>query len=155
MKKKILFVINTLGRAGAETALIAFLNNMDTRKYDIYLYVVLNQGEMVEELPSYVKLLNKHYCKESVLSSKGKKVLIRGILKKMFSQGAIFKNILYIISNAVNMIKNKQGLLFDKLLWKVVSDGSERFDNKFDLAVAYLEGAAAYYVRDYVNAKIR
>ncbi len=155
MKKKILFVINTLGRAGAETALIAFLNNMDTRKYDIYLYVVLNQGEMVEELPSYVKLLNKHYCKESVLSSKGKKVLIRGILKKMFLQGALFKNILYIISNAINMIKNKQGLLFDKLLWKVVSDGSERFDNKFDLAVAYLEGAAAYYVRDYVNAPVK
>ncbi len=91
MKKKILFVINTLGRAGAETALIAFLNNMDTRKYDIYLYVVLNQGEMVEELPSYVKLLNKHYCKESVLSSKGKKVLIRGILKKCFYRGLYLK----------------------------------------------------------------
>lgn len=155
MKKKILFVINTLGRAGAETALIALLNNMDTKKYDIYLYVVLNQGEMAEELPSYVKLLNKHYCKESVLSSKGKKVLIRGILKKMFVHGAIFKNILYIISNAVDMIKNKQGLLLDKLLWKVVSDGSERFNNKFDLAVAYLEGAAAYYVRDYVNAPVK
>ncbi len=155
MKKKILFVINTLGRAGAETALIALLNNMDIKKYDIYLYVVLNQGEMVKELPSYVKLLNKHYCKESVLSSKGKKVLIRGIFKKMFLHGAVFKNILYIISNAIHMIKNKQGLLLDKLLWKVVSDGSERFDNKFDLAVAYLEGAAAYYVRDYVNASVK
>ena len=93
-----------MGRAGAETALIALLNNMDIKKYDIYLYVVLNQGEMVKELPSYVKLLNKHYCKESVLSSKGKKVLIRGIFKKMFLHGAVFKNILYI--NYLRFFKN-------------------------------------------------
>ncbi len=69
--------------------LIALLNNMDIKKYDIYLYVVLNQGEMVKELPSYVKLLNKHYCKESVLSSKGKKVLIRGIFKNVFTWSCI------------------------------------------------------------------
>ena len=155
MKKKILFVINTLGRAGAETALIALLHNMDTSKYDIYLYVMLNQGEMVDELPPSVKLLNKHYCKESVLSSKGKKLLVKRIVKKMFSHGAIFKNILYIISNAMDMLKRGQGLLPDKLLWKVISDGSERFNEQFDLAVAYLEGSAAYYVKDYVYASVK
>ncbi len=35
MKKKILFVINTLGRAGAETALITLLKKLPENEYDI------------------------------------------------------------------------------------------------------------------------
>jgi len=155
MKKKILFVINTLGRAGAETALMALLGNLDARQYDIYLYVMLNQGEMASEVPAYVKLLNRHYCNTSVLSSQGKKALIKGIIKKMFNHGALFKNIPYMVCNAFDMLHTKKRLLPDKLLWRVVSDGSERFPMQFDLAVAYLEGAAAYYVRDYVNAPVK
>lgn len=41
----------------------------------------------------------------------------------------------------------------DKLLWRVISDGADRFSETFDLAVAYLEGGSAYYVADHVNAK--
>ena len=41
----------------------------------------------------------------------------------------------------------------DKLLWRVLSDGADRLDETFDLAVAYLEGGSAYYVADHVNAK--
>lgn len=43
--KKILFVINTLGRAGAETALLELLNHLDTEKYEISLYVLLGRGK--------------------------------------------------------------------------------------------------------------
>ena len=42
--KKILFVINTLGRAGAETALIELLNHLDVDEYEISLYVLLGEG---------------------------------------------------------------------------------------------------------------
>lgn len=41
----------------------------------------------------------------------------------------------------------------DKILWRVISDGSEQFDETFDLAVAYLEGASTYYVADHVKAR--
>ena len=41
----------------------------------------------------------------------------------------------------------------DKLLWRMLSDGAQRFDDTFDLAVAYLEGASAYYVADHVKAR--
>lgn len=34
-----------------------------------------------------------------------------------------------------------------------MSDGSYRFGQTFDLAVAYLEGASTYYVADHVKAK--
>ncbi len=57
----------------------------------------------------------------------------------MFLHGAVFKNILYIISNAIHMIKTNKVYCWINCYGKVVSDGSERFDNKFDLAVAYLE----------------
>ena len=43
----------------------------------------------------------------------------------------------------------------DKLLWKMLSDAGPDIKEEFDLAVAYLEGASTYYVRDHVNAKRR
>ena len=55
-KKKVLFVINTLGRAGAEVALLSLFSALDPNKYDISLYVIMAQGEMADELPSYVHL---------------------------------------------------------------------------------------------------
>lgn len=42
--KKILFVINTLGWAGAETALLELLRRLDAEEYEISLYVLLGQG---------------------------------------------------------------------------------------------------------------
>ena len=59
-KQKILFVINTLGRAGAESALLSLLSVLDPSQYDISLYVIMAQGEMRAELPIYVKLCNPH-----------------------------------------------------------------------------------------------
>lgn len=51
MKRKILFVINTLGRAGAETALLELLRRLDPQMYEISLFVLTGQGELVSDLP--------------------------------------------------------------------------------------------------------
>ena len=93
MKKKILFVINTLGRAGAEMAMTALMNKLDESQYEISLYVMLAQGELIKDIPPYVHVINKNFCDESVLSSQGKKNLNRLILRKIFAHGSIFKNI--------------------------------------------------------------
>ena len=58
--KKVLFVINTMGRAGAEIAMLEMLRKIDPRTHDISLYVLMNQGELVNELPPYVRLLNQN-----------------------------------------------------------------------------------------------
>ena len=54
MKKKILFVINTLGGAGAEMALLELLEKLEKEnektkdvQYEISLYVLMGQGELV------------------------------------------------------------------------------------------------------------
>ena len=145
MRKKILFVINTLGRAGAETALITLLKKLPENEYDISLYVLCGQGELVRELPTYVHLLNRHFCGESVLSKKGKFLLFKTVLIKNFCHGAFFHNLSY-------LFLNRKKTPLEKLLWRIVSDGSERFDTHFDLAVSYIEGGSAYYVHDHVSA---
>ena len=66
--KKILFVINTLGRAGAETALLELLRRLDAEEYEISLYVLLGQGEMISQVPQRVHVKNKKICTASVLS---------------------------------------------------------------------------------------
>ena len=39
--KKILFVMNTMGRAGAERALLALIKNLPKEEYDISLYFLM------------------------------------------------------------------------------------------------------------------
>lgn len=150
--KKVLFVINTLGQAGAETALLELLCKLDSETYEISLYVLMGQGEMVHALPEQVKLLNKHYDDCSVLSAEGKRYLMKNVLRAMCRRLTVVKLIPYLLRHLIAMI-GKAKIQPDKLLWRVLSDGGERFDEQFDLAVAYLEGGSTYYVADHVKAK--
>lgn len=149
--KKILFVVNTMGRAGAETALIELLNALKSPEHRLYLYVIMGQGEMIGRLPSHVKLLNKSFSSQSVLTQKGKRVMAKTICAAFFRNGRCFEKLSCILKNAVAM-KKRGKLQIDKLLWRMLSDGGQRIQEPFDLAVAYLEGASAYYVAEHVNA---
>ena len=138
MKKKVLFVINTLGHAGAEVALLELLNHMDRKKYELYLYVLLGQGEMFETLPADVHILNDSYS--------------RNCLHAMLKKGHRIQNMHYIFSQYCQM-KKRGTVQMDKLLWRVLSDGGKRLEDTFDLAVAYLEGGSTYYVAEHVKAR--
>lgn len=152
---KILFVINTLGQAGAETALLSLLQTLAREKgearYEIFLYVLTGQGEMASRLPENVRLLNKGYREESVLTAKGRKYLKKTVLKAMFTRGTIVKLFPYLVKNTCAMLGKKR-LLPDKLLWRVLSDGGMVLPEEYDLAVSYLEGGAAYFMADHVKA---
>ena len=152
---RILFVINTLGQAGAETALLSLLQTLAKEKgevrYEISLYVLTGQGEMASRLPADVRLLNKEYREESVLTAKGRKYLKKTVLKAMFTRGTVVKLLPYLVKNTCTMLGKKR-LLPDKLLWRVLSDGGMVLPEEYDLAVSYLEGGAAYFVADHVKA---
>lgn len=151
--KKILFVINTLGRGGAETALIELLYTLDGQEeYEISLYVLMGQGELKKRLPERVRLLNSSFSESSVLSAKGKNKMIRTVCKAFIRNGHLVRKIRYAGGIFRNMYQKKR-ICPDKILWRVLSDGSERFDETYDLAVAYLEGGSTYYVADHVKAK--
>lgn len=152
---RILFVINTLGQAGAETALLSLLQTLAREKgearYEISLYVLTGQGEMASRLPADVRLLNKKYREESVLTAKGRKYLKKTVLKAMFTRATVVKLFPYLVKNTCAMLGKKR-LLPDKLLWRVLSDGGMVLPEEYNLAVSYLEGGAAYFVADHVKA---
>ncbi|MBQ8640176.1 MAG: glycosyltransferase [Lachnospiraceae bacterium] len=152
MKKKVLFVINTLSRAGAETALLELLRNLDPNRYEISLFVLTGQGELISDVPPGIRLLNRDYEQESVLSASGKKRLMRLVLRGLVRNGNGIRLAGYLIRGLADMIK-KRKLAPDKLFWRVLSDSAMQIEESFDLAVAYIEGGSAYYVADHVNAK--
>lgn len=152
MKKKILFVINTLGRAGAELAMLELLQQFSPECYEISLFVILGQGELVHELPEYVKLLNTSYKDISVLTKEGQRELKKTVLRSYFRNGKILKKTAYIVQNLGDMVRN-HNIKPDKLLWKMLSDGGEYPREEYDLAIAYLEGGATYFVAEHVRAK--
>ena len=136
--KKVLFVINTLGGAGAEKALLELLKRFSPEQYQTDLYVLLEQGELISQVPEYVNILNRDYTAESVLTREGKKKLNKKVFRRLFTRGALFKNIPYLIKNISVMLKQKK-IHADKLLWRVMSDSGMSLDKEYDMAIAYLD----------------
>lgn len=135
-------------------ALLELLRHLVGERVELSLYVLTGQGEMLEQLPEGVKLLNKEYDTCSVLSAKGKRKLAQTALRAMLRRGTIFRLFPHLLSQLVIMLK-KGRVLPDKLLWRVLSDGGQEMEEYYDLAVAFLEGGSTYYVADHVNAKVK
>lgn len=152
--KKILFVANTLGTAGAEKALIELLRKFSGKEYEIYLYVLMNQGELIKDIPDFVTVLNEDFDDTQVLGAEGKKHLLKYSFKTLFKNGAVFRLFGYLVKQTFIMLKNGR-LMTDKLLWQAMAMGAKRFDINFDMAVAFFEGGSTYYVSNYVNASKR
>lgn len=150
--KKLLFVINTLGQAGAETAMLNLLRLIDPGEYQVSLYVLMGQGEMVRELPQHIRLLNSSFCEIPVLSAEGRKQMCRRVMSAAFHRGAVFRLLPYLLRHFFSMAARRR-IQTDKLLWRLLSDDGQRFEEEYDLAVAFLEGGSAYYVADHVRAR--
>ena len=149
--KKVLFVINTMGQAGAERAMLELMKLMNLPDYEISLLVLLNRGELFSEVPGFVKVLNPNPDSGSVLAG-AKPALAKLVIGKSFRNASFFRNIPWLFRNFQEQ-KKAGRVQPDKLLWKIVSDGTAVLKETYDAAVAYLEGGAAYYVADHVRAK--
>ena len=152
MRKRILFVINTLGYGGAERAMLDLLTVLEPEKYEISVFVLTGQGELIRELPEHVRLLNQNYKEVSVLTKEGRKLLMRSVLRAGIGKGLFLRRFPYLLKNSLTMRRNGK-ILPDKLCWRLLSDGAPIIKKEYDLAVAYLEGGATYYVAEHVNAK--
>ncbi len=152
MKKRVLFVINSMGRAGAEKVLTAFLQTLDTELLEIDFLSVINRGEMFAELPPQVNVLNQNPSAESLLIPSGKRFLIKTVLKSLFRRALFVRLLPYLVRNLFAQLKRGR-VLPDKLLWRVLSDSLPAPQQEYDLAVGFTEGAATYYVADKVRAR--
>ena len=150
--KSILFVINTLGQGGAEVAMIELINELLQRtECSIDLYVMTGQGELIDRIPPCVHVLNKKTDPTDVLSSAGRKSLYRHTFSKLLCRFSGLRNLPYIVGNYMEM-RRRGNVVAKNLLWKGVSDGSRPPRKKYDLAIAYIEGASTFFVADKVTA---
>ncbi len=152
--KKLLFVINTLGTGGAEVALFELLRRIDKSQYDVSLFVLFNQGELLERLPKGVRLLNKGFDETPIHTAEGQRRLKKKVIASFFKKLTGFKLLGYLWSNYRDMRK-AGSVKVDKLFWRLIADSAPRFDERFDMAIAYIEGGSTYYVKDYVKADVK
>jgi len=150
--KSILIVINNLSRAGAERVLVSLLKLIDYTEYSIDLLSIIDLGELFDELPKEVNVLNPDPKNFSVLSRQGTRYIAKTVVKNMLSRGYGFYYIPYAVKNLFYQLKRKK-FLFDKFFWKCLSDNQKTVKKEYDLAVGFTEGAATYYVSKRVKAK--
>lgn len=148
--KKVLFVINTLGVGGAERALLELLDTLDGGKYAVDLYVLLGRGQLMNQVPGRVRLLNGA-DNGSVLDGPGRRALACTVAASFFRNGDLLGKLGGILLALPAMLRNRR-IQLDKLLWRVVADGAVRPEGRYDIAVAWIEGGSAYFVADHVQA---
>jgi glycosyltransferase involved in cell wall biosynthesis len=154
MKKKLLFIINTMGRAGAETALIELLKKLDDMgTYDLSLYTVIPCGELFDRIPKPVNILNKQVTRGPVLSFHGYLCILKSVIFSFFYKLTGVRLLGYMIKNIKEQKVSGKKLQYDKLLWRLLAEGRPNIEGSYDLAVAYIEGAAAYCLADKVKAQ--
>lgn len=67
MKKKIIIVSHTMRLGGVETSLIGLLHSFDYSKYEVDLFLYLQDGEFMEYIPKEVNLLSQKKSYSSLL----------------------------------------------------------------------------------------
>lgn len=144
-KKKVLFVINSLGLGGAEKSLVSLLPLFDYSKYDVDLLLfreggmfrdLLDKNVNVLPLPKFVQFCNMPLIKQ--LASFNIKFLKTRI--DLFL--SLRKN-----AKSVNKIHDSQ------VYWNTCKDSFEVPKIEYDLAVGWGQGLPVKYVSTKVKAK--
>ena len=147
MKKKLLFVIDSLNCAGAEKSLTTLLNLIDYKDYEVDLQLFSYGGELEDLLPRETNLLDKlKYTKFTEKGIKENLISIRSLEDiKMLKARIKFS---YTIRKKHYTNPEKA-----RLFWQINSNVIEESNIKYDIAISYAQGIPTFYVADKVNAK--
>lgn len=132
MRKKVLFLIHTLGGGGAEKALVNLVNNLDNRKYDITVMTVVDTGIYKESLKSCIK-----YRTIIKLPHRKKNKTNSGSLLNDHSRKK------WLINLYITFWKNAPLRLMHKIF----------IGNEYDIEIAFLEGICAKIIANSSNTK--
>lgn len=143
MKKKILFVIDSLECGGAEKSLVSLLNLIDYDKYDVDLQLYNPNGMFKNLVPKEVNILsNLPYYDFTTLP------FIKQICTLKFN-----KLISRIKFSYATRWYNKEKLHGSQLFWKNCGKHIEGLNKEYDIAIAYNQGFSTYFVAEKVKAK--
>ncbi|MCL2717724.1 MAG: glycosyltransferase [Lachnospiraceae bacterium] len=151
--KKILIIINTMGRAGAEKSLISLLKSFDYNLASVSLLSIINRGEMFSAVPDEVNILNKDPDHSPVLGRSGTFYIAKQVIRCLSRRLYFFKFIPYAIKNILIQFKQNKRFQADKLLWFLLADTTPVLNHNYDLCIAFIEGAATYYAIDKVKTR--
>lgn len=143
MKQKVLIVLPSLTSGGGEKALVNMLNSFSADRYEISLQLFRNEGVNMQFVPSYVTL--KEPLFPHGLPSKKYRV---SYLVKHLNVKELFKDILYYLKSR-NANSRERGFYE----WKSILPFCPTDQDRYDIAIAAMQGVATYYVFDLVNAE--
>ncbi len=149
MKKKLLFVMESMKSGGGERSLLTLLQLLDYDKYDVDLMLFNPSGLFFGMIPEQVNILTPggEYKRFSL-------PLVQSV-KSLVASGKFslaIKRMLY--SRAVNA-KDKPSLLRDQLSWKYMKAALTEKVSGYDAAIGYLEGKPNFFVADCVEANVK
>ena len=124
---------------GTTTALLSLISAVDQSKYEISLLLYTNTGTRLEELPSYVQLLEPAYQSKRWLSSSKRK-----IIKTVFN-GRIFLSIKAFLKYRKTPNGKFRNILMHYGMSAQVSL-SRCVNEEYDYAIGFMEGWASEYV---------
>ncbi|MCQ2256420.1 MAG: glycosyltransferase [Bacteroidaceae bacterium] len=127
MKKKVLFMIDSLTCGGAEKSLVSLLPLLDYSKVEVDLMMVNMGGVFEQFVPKEVHIIP--------FPNQG---------------GVLFKICQLFFSVMLRLYPQRHGA---ELRWKAMGTAYKRVEKKYDVAIAYQQGFPTYYVAEKVMAK--
>jgi glycosyltransferase involved in cell wall biosynthesis len=147
MRKKVLFVIDSLEVAGAEKSLVTLLNLLDYSKFSVDLMLFGHGGLLENLLPKEVNILPPlKYTEFSRLSLVNSfKYSLENVNFKMF-----LSRIRYSLAIRKGRYDNPRKAVF---FWSSVSNVIEECQTTYDIAISYAQCVPTFYVAEKVRAK--
>ncbi|UTR10573.1 glycosyltransferase [Evansella sp. LMS18] len=146
MKKKLLFVIDSLDVAGAEKSLVTLLSMLDYSRFSVDL-MLFSHGKTLEKLlPEEVNILPPlKYTNFSKLS------LYKSVLYSTKNKNFKMLNarIIYSANIRRKTYSNPQKA---RIFWESAADVIEANPETYDIAIAYAQCIPTFYVADKVKA---
>lgn len=146
VKKRIIFVIESLSLGGAEKSLVTLLNLLDYSKYDVDLLLFAQGGPFQELLPEKVNLLPV----PDYFSYTG--VSWRNFGKKLKSPSKMAAQLRYSASLRMKRLTHIEKAA---ILWKYSRNCFSELPVCYDAAIAYAQGLPTFFVAEKVTAKIK
>ncbi|MFD0588423.1 glycosyltransferase [Paenibacillus sp. GCM10027627] len=145
MKKKLLFVMPSLAAGGGEKSLVTLLAHLDYEQYDVDLFLFNPEGIFMSALPKQVRLLETgaaHAVFSLPLLQSLRAMMADRSLRLMVNRIGYFLRNQYRRGSSVT----------EQQSWKYIASALQPLEQKYDVAIGFLEKSSTYFCVDKVRA---
>ncbi|WP_130858646.1 glycosyltransferase [Gracilibacillus phocaeensis] len=147
MKKKLLFVIDSLDVAGAEKSLVTLLNLLDYHQYEVDLQLFAYGNPLEQLVPEQVHLL-KPLSYTSFAGKHWTSALMQSMTTTDYTMLISRVRYSYQIRS-----KNCGNIQKARIYWESAARVIEDNPKQYDVAISYAQGVPTFYVAEKITAK--